>query len=416
MPLAYGANRRVHAPARSGDDWSRRCFACRRRRRPGALPSSPWPRSPSHAGPSRDNRLSTRSPLRADRPESARWRAGSDQRCAQDPRRRDSAARSSAGSRRWQKTCRSSCESPKRACLCAARQQLVLPLHLHDLIHRHHVVIEVRHDPERSAHHKHDDQDTEGEREHVVGVVGARGDVQEEHQMHAHLRDRQHHQCDRNARLPNEIGARDKEGGRGQQDGEPQSGQIAEDPQSDATTFYVLIARCEVGVVEDFIVSAAHAALLSKYTTVNTAIQMMSSACQNSAKHRMRRWMSGLNPLVNTCAIIVSSQRMPAETCSPWQPTSVKNADRNALRVGPAPRATRLANSLPSSARKPRPKAQVTAMAIWNQIALRSSAAILARPQVKLDARRNAVSIATLRRLGRSWPVGPPAVCPSRTA
>ena len=33
---------------------------------------------------------------------------------------------------------------------------------------------------------------------------------------------------------------------------------------------------------------------------------------------------------------------MPAETCSPWQPTSVKNADRNALRVGPAPRATRL--------------------------------------------------------------------------
>src|SRR3981189_3471898 len=97
---------------------------------------------------------------------------------------------------------------------------------------------------------------------------------------------------------------------------------------------------------------------------------MMSSACQNNAKHRMRRWMSGLNPLVNTCAIIVSSHRVPAETCSPWQPTSVKNADRNALRVGPAPRATRLANSLPSSARKPRPRAQVTAMADWNQIVL----------------------------------------------
>jgi len=29
---------------------------------------------------------------------------------------------------------------------------------------------------------------------------------------------------------------------------------------------------------------------------VNTAIQMMSSACQNSAKHRMRRWMSGPEP------------------------------------------------------------------------------------------------------------------------
>jgi hypothetical protein len=33
----------------------------------------------------------------------------------------------------------------------------------------------------------------------------------EEHQVHAHLRDRQHHRRDRNARLPDEIGARDKE-------------------------------------------------------------------------------------------------------------------------------------------------------------------------------------------------------------
>src|SRR6266403_2133592 len=298
----------------------------------------------------------------------------------------------------------------------AGAPRTVLPLHLHNLIHRHHVVVEVRHDPERSAHHKDDDQNAEGERQHVIGVVGPRGDVQEEHQVHAHLRDRQHDKCHRNARLPHQIGAGDEERGRRQQDGEPQSGQIAEDPQSDATTFYVLIARCEVGVVEDFIVSAAHAALLSKYTTVNTAIQMMSSACQNSAKHRMRRWMSGLNPLVNTCAIIVSSQRMPAETCSPWQPTSVKNADRNALRDGPAPRATRLANSLPSIERKPRPKAQVTAIASWNQIVLRVSAAILASPQVKLDARRNPVSIATLHRSNSSRPLGPSAVWPSSTA
>ena len=52
--------------------------------------------------------------------------------------------------------------------------------------------------------------------------------------------------------------------------------------------------------------------------------------------------MSALNPLVKTCAIIVSSHRMPADTWSPWQPTSVKNADRNALRVGPAPPAIAL--------------------------------------------------------------------------
>src|SRR6266851_5392258 len=416
MPLAYHANRRVHALARPGDDWSPRCFACRRSRRRGALPSSPWPRSPSDAGPSRDNRLSTRSPLRADRPESARGRAGSDQRCAQDPRRRDSAAHSSAGSRRRQKTCHSSCKSPKRARLLAVRQQLVLPLHLHDLIHRHHVVVQVRYDPERSAHHKHDNQDTEGEREHVVGVVGARGDVQEVHQMHAHLRDRQHDKCHRNARLPYQIGAGDEERGRRQQDGEPQSGQVTDDPQRDATTSNMLIARCEIGAVESLFVSVRHCALPNKYTTVKTAIQMMSSACQNNAKHRMRRWMSGLNPLVNTCAIIVSSHRMPAETCSPWQPTSVKNADENALRVGPAPRATKSANSLPSIVRKPRPKAQVTAMADWNHIVLRVSAAILARPQVKLDARRNPVSIATFFRSKSSRPLGPPAVCPSRTA
>src|SRR6202163_4572085 len=286
-----------------------------------------------------------------------------------------------------------------------------LALHPHDLIHRHHVVVEVRHDPERTADHKNDDQDAERQRQHVVGVVGSGGDVQEEYQMHAHLRDRQHHKGHRNARLPHQIGAGDKEGGRRQQDGEPQSREIAKDPRSDAT-FYVLIARCDVGVVEDFVVPMGHFALPSKYTTVNTAIQMMSSACQNSAKHRMRRKMSGRNPLAKTCAIIVSNQSMPAETCSPWHPTSVKNADRNALRVGPAPRATRSANSLPSMARKARPKAQVTAMADWNQILLRKSAAMLAMPQVKLEASRNAVSIATLRGPNRSCPVGPPAACP----
>src|SRR6266403_1672806 len=292
--------------------------------------------------------------------------------------------------------------------------RLSLPLHLHDLVHWHHVVVEVCHDPDRSADHKEDDQDPERQRQHVVGVVRPRGDVQEEHQMHAHLRDRQYHKRDRNARLPHEVGARDKERRRRQQNGEPQSGQIPKNPLADAA-LDVLIARREIDAM-GFVVSVAHAALPSKYTTVNTAIQMMSSACQNSAKHRIRRWMSALNPLVKTCAIIVSSHRMPAETCSPWQPTSVKNADRNALRVGPAPRTTRLANSCPSRTRKPRPSAQVTAIASWNQIVLRVSAAILASPQVKLDARRNPVSIATLHRSNSSRPLGPSAVWPSSTA
>ena len=129
--------------------------------------------------------------------------------------------------------------------------------------------------------------------------------------MHAHLGDRQHRKRDRYARLPYEIGASDKERGRRQQNREPQSGQITDDPLCYATTICVLVAR------RDFIVPVGHFALPCKYTTVNTAIQMMSSACQNSAKHRMRRKMSGLNPLVKTCAIMVSSHRMPAETCSP---------------------------------------------------------------------------------------------------
>ena len=45
--------------------------------------------------------------------------------------------------------------------------------------------------------------------------------------------------------------------------------------------------------------------------------------------------MSARKPLAKTCAIIVRSQSRPAVTCRPWQPTSVKKADRKALRVGP---------------------------------------------------------------------------------
>ena len=59
---------------------------------------------------------------------------------------------------------------------------------------------------------------------------------------------------------------------------------------------------------------------------------------------------------------------------------------------------------------------QVTAIAIWNQNWLRSSAAILAMPQVKLDSRRQPVSTATLLRLNSCAPEGPPAVSPERTA
>ena len=58
----------------------------------------------------------------------------------------------------------------------------------------------------------------------------------------------------------------------------------------------------------------------------------------------------------------------------------------------------------------------MTAIAIWNQVLLRTPAAMVASPQVKLEASRKPVSIATLRRSNSSRPPGPPAVCPSNTA
>ena len=69
---------------------------------------------------------------------------------------------------------------------------------------------------------------------------------------------------------------------------------------------------------------------------------------------------AGAKPLIATCAIITASQISPAVTCSPWQPTSVKNADRKALRCGVAPRAIMSANSRISRARNAAPSTNVT--------------------------------------------------------
>jgi hypothetical protein len=48
-------------------------------------------------------------------------------------------------------------------------------LHLHDLIHRHHVVVEVRHDPERTGHEQQDDQHAEGARRSGASIVQGGG-------------------------------------------------------------------------------------------------------------------------------------------------------------------------------------------------------------------------------------------------
>jgi hypothetical protein len=52
-------------------------------------------------------------------------------------------------------------------------------LHLHQLVCRQHVVVQMRHDPHRSEHDKTDDQYAESQCEDIVGVVRSGGDVQE---------------------------------------------------------------------------------------------------------------------------------------------------------------------------------------------------------------------------------------------
>jgi hypothetical protein len=77
-----------------------------------------------------------------------------------------------------------------------------LSLHFHDGGCGQHVRIEIGHDPERAADDEHGDEDAEGKREHVVGVVRPGTDMQEEHQVNPHLGDGEHGKPGRHARRP----------------------------------------------------------------------------------------------------------------------------------------------------------------------------------------------------------------------
>ncbi len=85
------------------------------------------------------------------------------------------------------------------------------------LARQRHVGVEVEHDPHRAGDDEADDQRAEGERERVVGVVRAGGDVQEEDEVDAHLGDRQRREPHQHARPVEERGAaRHPERGDGQ--------------------------------------------------------------------------------------------------------------------------------------------------------------------------------------------------------
>ena len=78
-------------------------------------------------------------------------------------------------------------------------------LHLHKLIHRHHVAIKVTHDPDRAENDEAGNENPKGEGQYVVGIVRVGGDVQEEHEVNAHLRDGKCEQREWNARPIDEM-------------------------------------------------------------------------------------------------------------------------------------------------------------------------------------------------------------------
>jgi ADP-heptose:LPS heptosyltransferase len=128
-------------------------------------------------------------------------------------------------------------------------------LHLHHPLHRHHVVIEVGHDPERAEDEQHDNQQAERQRHDVVDAVGPRREVQEEDQVHAHLRERQHRERDRDAGLPDQRAARDVERDAGQQSRQRQADEVAANRTRDVSGGE-LVAGGDVAV--GFVKGGAH--------------------------------------------------------------------------------------------------------------------------------------------------------------
>ena len=71
---------------------------------------------------------------------------------------------------------------------------------IHQLRRRHHVAVEIGHDPQRAGDDQDHREDAERQRQHIVGVVRPGRDVQEEDQVDAHLGDGEHDEAQGNAR------------------------------------------------------------------------------------------------------------------------------------------------------------------------------------------------------------------------
>src|SRR6267142_1832023 len=90
-----------------------------------------------------------------------------------------------------------------------------LHLHVHRTGRRHqHVVVQIGHDPYCTDDHHEYDEQAEGEREDVVGAVRAAGDVEEKHQVNAHLGNGEDRETEAHAARPEQRRVGNPEGRR----------------------------------------------------------------------------------------------------------------------------------------------------------------------------------------------------------
>ena len=79
--------------------------------------------------------------------------------------------------------------------------------------HRHHVAVEIAHDPDGAGDDEKNDQHAEREGQDIVRAVGPAAQMQKEHEVDADLCEGEHNQPDRDAQGPQQIGLRDDERG-----------------------------------------------------------------------------------------------------------------------------------------------------------------------------------------------------------
>ena len=82
------------------------------------------------------------------------------------------------------------------------RRCSALHMQIHQVGRWHHVGVQICHDPKRSADYEDYDEHSKGQRQDVIGVVSSGGDMQEEDQVNADLRDGQDGKSERNAGGP----------------------------------------------------------------------------------------------------------------------------------------------------------------------------------------------------------------------